>query len=71
MISIEPNECNLFNSKNWSYTVDNNILVLFPSWLEHSVGPNKKATRNRISLSFNTFAKGFFGDKGGSAELIL
>ena len=71
MISIEPNEGNPFNANKWVFPIDNNVLVLFPSWLEHSVEPNKKATRNRISLSFNTFTKGTLGDNNTLKELIL
>ena len=71
MISIEPNKGNPFTSKNWSATVDKNVLILFPSWLEHSVEPNEKATRNRISLSFNTFAKGIIGQKKHLNRLVL
>ena len=71
MILIEPNEGNPFNANKWSFPVENNVLVLFPSWLEHSVEPNKKATRNRISFSFNTFTKGTLGDNNTLKELIL
>ena len=71
MISLEPNEGNPYNSKIWFSAVEDNILVLFPSWLEHSVEPNEKATRNRISLSFNTFTKGTLGDNDKLRGLIL
>ena len=71
MIDIEPNKNTPFNVRGWRISVKNNMLALFPSWLEHSVEPNEKATRNRISLSFNVFAKGFFGTKGKLNELIL
>ena len=71
MISIEPNEGNFFNTMGWFHPVKDNLLVLFPSWLEHSVEPNEKATKDRISISFNIFAKGIFGTKGRLDELIL
>ena len=71
MLSIEQNKGNPFSEMDWSVSVDKNILILFPSWLEHSVQPNEKATRNRISLSFNTFAKGIVGKKEFTNELIL
>ena len=53
------------------FPVSNNLLILFPSWMEHGVSPNPDATTNRICLSFNTFAKGVFGSKGLSNELVL
>ena len=66
MISIEPN-----GITGGIIMVEDNLLVLFPSWLEHSVEPNEKATRNRISLSFNTFTKGTLGDNDKLMGLIL
>ena len=64
-------EYNIWNSRSWFVSVENNTLILFPSWLEHSVEPNEKATTDRISLGFNIFAKGFFGNKGFLNELII
>ena len=64
-------EYNLWNSTTWFFSVNNNELVLFPSWLNHEVEPNKKATTDRISLSFNTFVRGTFGESNQLAELIL
>ena len=71
MLSIEQNKGNPFSSMDWSVSVDKNVLILFPSWLEHSVQPNEKATRNRISLSINTFAKGIVGQKKHLNRLVL
>ena len=69
LIKIEPKA---FNPSNSDYTmfpymaivfpVNTHDLLLFPSWLEHSVEPNEKATINRISISFDVFAKGKFND---------
>ena len=53
----EPKEYNHYNSLTWSFTARTCELLLFPSWLSHMVMPNKKATRDRISLSFNIFVK--------------
>jgi uncharacterized protein (TIGR02466 family) len=50
--------------------VSNYQLVLFPSWMKHGVDVNP-STKNRISISFNTFAKGNFGEKETLNELIL
>jgi len=71
LIAFEPKEYNIWNSSVWTFSVNTNELILFPSWLEHMVQPNEKATVDRISLSFNIFAKGVFGERGGQTELIL
>jgi uncharacterized protein (TIGR02466 family) len=68
---FELKERNVWNSLGWSLPANNNELILFPSWLEHEVAPNFKATTDRISISFNTFAKGKFGQAEWSNELIL
>jgi hypothetical protein len=35
------------------------------------VAPNEKATKDRISISFNTFVRGTLGDNISLSELIL
>jgi len=70
-ISFEKEEFNIWNSTSLFFPVNNNELVLFPSWLNHKVDRNEKATTNRISLSFNTFVKGTFGSREQLKELIL
>jgi len=71
MIHLEPKEYNFWNADNRSFSVNNNSLVLFPSWMKHNTYLNKKASTDRISLAFNVFAKGNFGMKGTLNELIL
>ena len=71
MLIIEAKEANSFNLDAWRQSVNTFDLLLFPSWLEHSVSKNKKATEDRISISFNTFVKGTLGKKTDSTELIL
>ena len=71
MIKLEQKEFNMWNSSSWSIPVDNNKLVLFPSWLNHQVKLNPKATMDRISISFNTFVRGVLGSRDLSTELIL
>ena len=61
----------VFYSSAAAISVNTHDLLIFPSWLEHSVEPNSKATTDRISLSFNTFAKGTFGNPITLNELIL
>ena len=71
-ITISPKEYNLWNSTNWSFLVNNNDLLLFPSWLRHRVDMrNESATADRISLAFNVFAKGTFGDRDDKTELEI
>ena len=70
-ISFSREEFNVWNSTNWTFPVNNNELVLFPSWLTHQVDVNGKATTDRISLSFNTFVKGTLGGRSNLNELIL
>jgi len=62
---------NIWNSPLWFFHVNNNELFLFPSWLEHEVKVNEKATTDRISLAFNTFVRGTLGERKGLTELIL
>ena len=70
-LNLDNREFNLWNSSSWSVPVNNNELILFPSWLEYAVEPNEKATTNRISLAFNVFVKGTLGNTHALNELIL
>lgn len=47
---------NHFNSKIWEVTPEEGKIVLFPSWLYHSVLPNE-SLEDRISIAFNIFIK--------------
>ncbi len=57
-IVFEHKEWNMWNSITTYFPVSTGELVIFPSWLRHSVPPNEIATKDRISLSFNTFVRG-------------
>ena len=70
-IDFKVEEFNLWNSPSWFFPVKKNDLLLFPSWLRHSVDPNKRATKDRISISFNVFARGTLGIDQALSELIL
>ena len=70
-VLFELKEFNIWNSTTWFFPVNNNELVLFPSWLDHRVEINEKATTDRISLSFNTFIRGTLGLRDELTELIL
>ena len=61
----------MWNSSTWTYPVRNNLLILFPAWLDHGVTQNLNATRDRISLAFNVFVKGSIGIQGKLSELVL
>ena len=71
LIKFEPKEYNIWNATNWFFPVNNNELILFPSWLNHSVTPNEKATTDRISLAFNVFVKGTIGTHKNLSKLVL
>jgi len=58
---------NEVNSSTWWIPTPQNSLILFRSNLHHSVP--KTSTNNRISLSFNTFIQGNFGDSYGATFL--
>jgi len=71
-IAITPQDiANIWSADTISFTVEKNILMLFPSWLEHGIPSNKKQTKNVISLSFNTFIKGNLGKRNQFNQLIL
>ena len=59
-IKIPAKEYNLFNSESWWFETGTNDLVIFPSNLTHMV--EKVVGKERISLSFNTFLKGYIGE---------
>jgi uncharacterized protein (TIGR02466 family) len=47
------NSYNRFNAQNWTMQPQENMLILFPSWIEHNVGQNI-SNDIRISIAFNT-----------------
>ena len=70
--NLEAEEYNIWNTPEWSFTVKNNQLLLFPSWIVHYVPINKSARDEpRMTIAFNTYAKGRFGDAKNRNELIL
>ena len=69
-ISLEIKDYNLFNSNSWWFSVKTGDIVLFPSSLTHMVEA-KEGDNTRVSLSFNVFIKGTFGDNKELTELIL
>ena len=59
-IQFPTENFNLYNSKSWWLEATQGRLVLFPSSLRHNVPP-VETDHTRVSLSFNTFAKGLIG----------
>ena len=68
-IKLTTDNYNLYNSDSWWLEVEENSLILFPSSLTHAV--EKIKTDLRVSLSFNTFLKGNFGDSEDMTGLKL
>jgi uncharacterized protein (TIGR02466 family) len=59
-ISFPTEKYNLYNSKSWWIPAIQGRLIIFPSSLRHHVMP-VTTDHTRVSLSFNTFAKGLIG----------
>ena len=70
MIQIIPQEWTRYNSNQWKLPVKKNDIVLFSSDLEHYVPKNEKDSM-RVSLSFNTFLSGNFGNPDELTELEI
>ena len=70
LLYMKPREYNEFNSESWTYQVTENVLILFPSYLNHEV-PNFVGDDERISISFNTFVRGQIGSNDDLNEIIL
>jgi len=60
-LKLPTDNYNLFNSDSWWLGVKTGQLVLFPSHLTHMVR-TVETDETRISISFNTFLKGYLGD---------
>ena len=71
VLKFEPKKYDIWNSASWFFPAKNNGLILFPSWLNHQVVSNERATTDRISISFNTFVRGNLGSQEGLNKLIL
>jgi uncharacterized protein (TIGR02466 family) len=57
LIQLNFNEFNLFNSGAWNLDIEENMIILFPSYLDHSTEVND-SDDERYCLSFDTFLKG-------------
>jgi len=59
---IESNTPTPFNCESYKINCSKNMLVLFPSHLQHFVEVNN-SDEERLSISFNTFYKGSIGNE--------
>jgi len=50
---------NVFNSGTWTFSTKTATMIIFPSWLRHSVTENQTDSK-RIVLGFNAFVEGDF-----------
>jgi len=55
-----PNKYTMENSDSWEITASDNLVIIFPSYLKHSVLKNT-SSQDRYSLAFNCMPKGKFG----------
>ncbi len=60
-IKLPTSNFNLYNSDSWWFEVGTGDLLLFPSSLTHMV-ETVQSDQTRISISFNTFPKGYIGE---------
>jgi len=60
-IKLPTDNYNLYNSESWWLGVETGQLILFPSHLTHMV-ETVQTDETRISISFNTFLKGYVGN---------
>ena len=61
---------NNYNSQDVAILVETGDLILFPSDFMHEVPPTT-SEEVRISISFNTFLRGYIGDEQSSTALFL
>lgn len=72
-IAIPTENFNLYNSKSWWVPVGTLDVILFPSSLTHMVETvqDDESREERISISFNTFPKGYIGSDENLTGLHL
>jgi len=69
-IKLTADEYNPYNSESWWYETGAGDLIIFPSNLTHMV-QTKQGEGTRISISFNTFLKGYIGSDESLTGLHL
>jgi uncharacterized protein (TIGR02466 family) len=63
--NLTPREWNIMNSCSWNISPEKNLLIFFPSYLEHRVINNKGKRR---SLAFNIVPIGEYGTGDSSID---
>jgi uncharacterized protein (TIGR02466 family) len=69
-IKLTAGEYNPYNSESWWFETGAGDLIIFPSHLTHMV-QTKQGEGTRISISFNTFLKGYIGSDESLTGLHL
>ena len=69
-LQLDYDELDELNASARTFEVVRGRLILFPSLLEHDVGPND-SERTRSTLSFNTFVRGVAGRRDALTEVRL
>lgn len=70
LFESKEEDANVFNSGLFSFSIKELDLMIFPSYLEHSV-PTNNTNQKRVSLSFNTFVRGEIGSKSSLSQVVL
>ena len=60
----------IYNTNKFAFTVKNNDMIIFPSWLKHEVLENKTDI-TRFVLGFNVFINGKMGNNSYPTELNI
>ena len=69
-LQLNASEYTILNSGNYSYDTKENGVIIFPSKLSHDVGV-QEIDKLRISISFNTWARGLVGSDDEADKLEL
>lgn len=69
-LQLDYAELNELNASARTFEMARGRMILFPSLLEHDVGPNE-TDRIRSTLSFNTFVRGVAGRREALTEVHL
>jgi len=70
-LKVQPRISNIYNTETWWFSSVAGYLILFPSELPHMVHNTSVDSNIRISISFNTFPIGTFGNKNELTEVLF
>ena len=60
----------IHNAQNWTYTPENNMILIFPADLWHKIEENK-SSENRYSLAFNAMPVGTIGNDNTDSHVKI